>query len=226
MLTFISTLPDSHEKFIDGRPKKFLSDMKRRLQRLQENHASVNFIDTAKLPKDQLDEIMAIHTQRQITVEQGGNKRDPVFQDEIKRKTIENLLAYAENQGSSRYFILIVDGKIASFLIGFKHKGTLFIYLIGHGGLFNPYSPTRLLTNYMYSQAIADNSIECVHWGLGNSDYKYKWCDQILKNVNLTMNNSGNRLSCIRLAAQRLFLKTKGFLRYGMLTIKQLARQP
>lgn len=209
MHTFISSLPSSHDRFMRERPKRLAGDIRRDERRLREQHSSVVLTEREALSTTELEELMQVHTSRQKAIERSGRSRDALFDDGEKRRTVLAMLEQARRQGSGWHFLLLVDQKIASFLIGFRHKSTLFIYLIGHSDAFNTYSPTRILINHMYSKAIEDANIDCVHWGLGNSSYKYRWCDQVLENVNLTLHNPMNPLSGVRLTAQALLLKLK-----------------
>lgn len=207
MRSFVTQLPDTFAQFAQAVDRPFFKEILRREKRLREQHADVQLLHTTTLSAAQRAAICTVHSRRQHTLNERGGHRDAVFDDPHKRAAVLRLLDEAETRRCGWHFLLTVEGRIAAFLLGFRYRSALIIYLIGFDGTYDRYGPCKQLMKYMYECAIAEPGIGTVNWGPGNSEYKFKWCNRITENYNLELFNTAHWPSRLRLAARARLMR-------------------
>jgi CelD/BcsL family acetyltransferase involved in cellulose biosynthesis len=181
----------------------------RRLQRLGEEHGSVDFdYHSGDDLDDGLSRLLELHARRWA-----GRESDVrgLLADPVREAFLVEAVRALDGQGWVRLLTLTAGGRLVAAELDFEYRRRLFMFK----GAFDPghgsYGPGQLLFHRVIEDGLAAG-VEVVDWGRGDQPYKRRWANGERRQVavTLTTRSMAGRLNAYRLRAARIVERRLG----------------
>lgn len=175
-----------------------------RLRRKLEAAHRIEILETSALTDDDLRAVMRLHGARQALLSSRGERREAVF--ERHAGALASLLVAAGSIGATRHRLLLADGQLVAFLLGYVEGDTLLAWLTAVHQDFLDFGAGGVLFWEAVQREFALGAVARIEFGFGTTFVKQTMSTHGLRPWQLEWRPPGNRSGDLRLWAYRRLL--------------------
>lgn len=188
-LSHLVDLPDSVDAFRAGLDVPMLREMQRCGRALLRDRHVVEYRAPEQLAAQELREVMAIHTARQVDLTMRGKEREHLFEDQAQRTAFERLLELDTRERVGRHYLLKIDGRVAAFGMAYADRDVLTWHTTAFDPAYRRYGPGRLIAAFLLEHEIGARRTRVVDMGKGVTPVKRDFANRRVGHLHCTYEN-------------------------------------
>lgn len=178
-----------------GRSGSRLRELGRLRRRLEGAH-TVEIREVERLTDAELEAVMRLHGARQSLLASRGERREAVFGRHAA--ALRTLLDTAADVGRTRHRLLLADGEVITFLLGFLEGDTFIAWLTAVHADYLPYGPGGVLFWEVVQREFARGEMRRIEFGFGTTFVKQTMSTHGLRPRQLQWHPPGRALARLR----------------------------
>lgn len=198
-------LPDSVSSFRAGLDVPMQREVQRCARALVRDGHVVEYLVREALEAQELSEVMAIHTARQVDLTAQGKEREHLFEEQAQRAAFERLLELDVRNQVARHYLLKIDGRIAAFGLAYADRDVLVWHTTAFDPAYRRYGPGRLIATFLLEHEIGAGRTRSVDLGKGRTAVKHDFANRLVSHLRVAYENPR---SSMRIALWRLISST------------------
>jgi hypothetical protein len=166
------TLPSSFDEYCKNRSKRIRESTRRVINRIEKKYGADLSIRCFQNEDDIAQAMKDIETVASKTYQRGLG-----VGFHSSNKAVNEWL-FAADKKWLRAYVLYLNKQPCAFLTGLSYRNVYFIETLGFDMAYQFYSPGTYLFLQIIKELCADANISCIDMGLGDAEYKRRYCDQ------------------------------------------------
>ncbi|SIR43445.1 Acetyltransferase (GNAT) domain-containing protein [Sphaerotilus natans] len=198
MVSHWAVLAPTFDAYCATLKKSVLGKVMNRL-RAAERDLGAHLTCVSRLSADELEQVEALHVQRQRELAGKGRERHSLFEIPAESGIYHAMLETASQRGWARHYLLKSgEGRVLAFALCFHFAGTLFFHLTAFDSAHAKYEPGRVLMLLKIQAEIARGDTHHIDMMPGTTKIKEDFGNHVFSHRRYLAVNTGSLMSRLR----------------------------